>query len=67
MGWYWLRLGKDDFIPQVVYISLHQNGDSAPDFRVLHVGESARSASKLQKYTEQEWEFLPLQEPINEN
>lgn len=63
-GWYWTRLGEDDgSCPQVVFIAMDNDGDSAPDFRVLCMGESSRTAKRLKQWHDQGWEFMEIPLP----
>ena len=63
-GWYWTRLGADDeSCPQVVFIDMDNDGDAAPDFRVVCMGESSRTAKRLKQWADREWEFMEIPLP----
>ena len=63
-GWYWTRLGADDeSLPQVVFIDMDNDGDAAPDFRVLCMGESSRTAKRLKQWHDRGWEFMEIPHP----
>ena len=63
-GWYWTRLGSDDeSCPQVVFIAIENDGDSAPDFRVECVGEDGGTAKRLKQWAEGGWEFMEILNP----
>lgn len=63
-GWYWTRLGADDeSCPCVVFVTMDNDGDSAPDFRVVWNGESERAAKRLSHYADNGWEFMEIPMP----
>lgn len=63
-GWYWTRLGSDDeSCPCVVFVTMDNDGDSAPDFRVVWNGESERTAKRLSHYADKGWEFMEIPMP----
>lgn len=62
--WYWTRLGADDeSCPQVVFIDMDNDGDAAPDFRVVCMGESSRTAKRLKQWADRGWEFMEIPLP----
>lgn len=63
-GWYWTRLGSDDeSCPCVVFVTMDNDGDSAPDFRVVWNGESEHTAKRLSHYADNGWEFMQIPMP----
>ena len=63
-GWYWTRIGADDeSCPCVVFVTMDNDGDSAPDFRVVWNGESERTAKRLSHYADNGWEFMEIPMP----
>ena len=61
--WYWTRLGFDDPCPQIVFIALENDGDSAPDFIVECIGEDSRTSKTLKNWKDRGFEFLPVIPP----
>ena len=62
-GWYWTRCAEDDGCPQVVFVALGKDGDAAPDFQVLCMGEDAHTAKRLKHYAANGWEFMGIPAP----
>jgi hypothetical protein len=65
--WYWARISgtdeQEDTYPQVVFITIDDDGVSAPDWRVLFVGEDESTAKKLSRFDERGWEFMEIPLP----
>jgi hypothetical protein len=65
--WYWARISgideQEDVCPQVVFITIDDDGMSAPEWRVLFIGEDERTAKTLSYFDERGWEFLEIPLP----
>jgi hypothetical protein len=63
-GWYWIRCGIDDeTCPSAVFIYMDEDGDSAPDFRVIWNGENEKTAKRLKHYVDRDWLFMEIPRP----
>jgi hypothetical protein len=66
-GWYWIRCGiEDETCPCAVFIYMDQDGDSAPDFRVIWNGEDEKTARSLKHYADRDWLFMEIPLPNKE-
>jgi hypothetical protein len=65
--WYWARISgideQEDVCPQVVFITIDDDGMSAPEWRVLFIGEDERTAKTLSYLDERGWEFMEIPLP----
>jgi hypothetical protein len=65
--WYWARIAgideQEDVCPQVVFITIDDDGMSAPEWRVLFIGEDERTAKTLSYLDDRGWEFMEIPLP----
>ena len=66
--YYWVALdGEEDPCPQIVFVTIVDDGDAAPDFEVIGMGELPRIPIRLKAYVENGWTFLHIPNPSRQN